>query len=113
MINATLLFELAQLAEASYASLDSNMSLTDALTNTNPAYNKMSFSAAQAAEFATHWSVTAHQKNTTSGYSSTLFKNLDADGAGYVLAIRGTESENFFGSEDLTAIRCAKAHPKH
>lgn len=47
MINAKQFFELAQLAEASYASFDSPLSLKDAVTNTNPDYNKMSFSIAR------------------------------------------------------------------
>ncbi|MEW5967529.1 MAG: calcium-binding protein [Pseudomonadota bacterium] len=102
MINAKQFFELAQLAEASYASFDSPLSLKDAVTNTNPDYNKMSFSIAQADELILHWSVVpgAHQPNTASGFSSTLFKSLDA-GGGYVLAIRGTEPQALINSTDL------------
>ncbi|WP_310446220.1 calcium-binding protein [Thiobacillus sp.] len=98
MISAKQYFELAQLAEASYANLvDGNSALVDQLQNAD---DNMSFSLVQATEFATHWSVAAHQPNTDSGFSSTLFKSRDA-GGGYVLAIRGTEAELIINSTDL------------
>jgi hypothetical protein len=83
MINAKQFFELTQLAEASYANLVPGKTLWNEVQNTD---NKMSFSTTQADELILHWSVTTHQPNTASGFSSTLFKSLDA-GGGYVLAI--------------------------
>ncbi len=85
-------FELAELAEASYANLwDSDTSQT--ITNNADvilALTAKGFSESQATKFTTNWEVVAggHQPNTESGYSSTLFKNTDGS---YVLAFRGTE----------------------
>ena len=44
--------------------------------------------------FVEKWSVANHQKNTASGFSATLFKNVDDS---YVYALRGTEQ----GRDDL------------
>jgi hypothetical protein len=87
MINTERLFQLTQLAEASYAKLDLQI-LKDAVQNTT--FN-MSFSAKQADALVATWEVVtgAHRPNTESGYSSTLFKNVDGS---YVLAFRGTET---------------------
>lgn len=85
MISSDNFFELASLAEASYSEFDkfsgdSKTALTD-----------KDFSSSQADALLDKWDVVtnAHQPNTDSGFSSTLFKNKD-DGS-YVLAFRGTE----------------------
>ena len=89
MINTTEFFELTQLAEASYAEFDRFTAKT-ALTNAG-------FSDKQATDFLADWQLVAgaHRPNTDSGFSSTLFKNIDGS---YVLAIRGTEG---ISSDDL------------
>lgn len=103
MIDAKNFFELAQLAEASYADFwddATNQLITDrsrveiALIDLQ-SDGKYKFSETQAEEFTNNWSVIAHQPNTTSGYSSTLFQNKDGS---YVLAFRGTEGVT---SDDL------------
>ncbi len=93
MTDSAKLFETAQLAEASYSLLDSSTygdaeALKNRLLKANKDSYKGEFSDAQATEFVKHWSVTTHQQDTDSGYSSTLFQNKD-DGR-YVLAFRGT-----------------------
>lgn len=80
------LFELAQLAEASYADLTQ--------ANVQGALEAREFSTTQAAEFVKHWKVISHQPDQASGFSATLFQNKD-DGR-YVFAIRGTA-----GAQDL------------
>lgn len=89
------LFEQAQLAEAAYANLwnsGTNSAIThpelvkSALQDTS---NSMSFSAAQATEFLTHWRVADHLPDTGSGFSATLFESLDNPNV-YSYAIRGT-----------------------
>ena len=87
MITTKNYFELAQLAEASYAKF--NLFAAD---KTKDALIAEGFSDKQATDFLADWQLVAgaHQPNTASGFSSTLFKSLDA-GGGYVLAIRGTE----------------------
>lgn len=82
-------FELAQLAEASYANLVNEGELEVAVANeevmTEP------FSRTQAEQLADQWEVSSHQPDTESGFSSTLFRNTDAGDRGFVLAIRGTK----------------------
>ena len=76
-------FELAELAEASYANLwDSDTSQT--ITNNADvilALTAKGFSESQATKFTTNWEVVAggHQPNTGSGYSGTLFRRLTDD----------------------------------
>lgn len=77
MTNTKKLFELAQLAEASYAEFN--------LFGVNEALQKTKFSSTQATEFAAHWSVASHQANTGSGFSATLFEDKTASG-NYTLA---------------------------
>ncbi len=91
MINTKDFFDLSQLAEASYANFNVSVS------NYDEALEDKGFSALQADTMLLHWTIIAHQPNTTSGFSSTLFKNTDGS---YVLAIRGTEPETI---TDLTA----------
>lgn len=91
MLSAKNVFELAQLAEASYASLDV-FSLEQAVKNDREELGAvMNFSTKQAEVLAATWSVvpSAHRPNTESGYSSTLFRSTDGS---YVFALRGTET---------------------
>ena len=109
MTNTTKLFDLAQLAEASYAIFDpsvyrNSQKLIDRLVNlqNDGSYD---FSATQAAELTNHWQVIHHQQDTTgilgevfSGFSATLFEYIGEDNSangGYkpgdlVYAVRGT-----------------------
>ena len=89
MTNTKKLFELTQLAEASYGNLiGQNPNLGVALLQDLNGDDL--FSPTQATEFAAHWSVASHQANTASGFSATLFKDKTTSG-NYTLAIRGTE----------------------
>ncbi len=100
MLTAKSVFELAQLAEASYASLEA-FPLKQAVQNPDEKLGaKMTFSPKQAEFLDKTWEAisSAHRPNTASGYSSTLFRNK-ADGS-YVLAFRGTEANTL---ADLSA----------
>lgn len=84
-------YDMAALAEASYVLFDkianfSDNSVLKALQN--PKING-GFSATQSADFVATWQVVAHQGNTDSGFSATLFKNKKT--GEYVYATRGTE----------------------
>lgn len=94
------LFQQAQLAEAAYADFwdeNSNQVLVDAgdikdaLLALDPA-----FSETQAQQFIEEWEVVAHQPDTETGFSATLFRRLMADPISgyeigdYAYAIRGT-----------------------
>lgn len=85
MLSTNVLFELAELAEASYAKFDLYRT-----TQVKDALIANGFSAEQATVLLDSWQIASggHQPNTASGYSSTLFKNTDGS---YVLAFRGTE----------------------
>ena len=90
-MNNTSIFALSELAEASYANLLNPSDVRVALELQNSNFNNMSFSAEQAADFITRWSVLNHQPDTDNGFSATLFASKDASQANrYVLAIRGT-----------------------
>ena len=84
MNNTRTYFELAELSEATYADLKMYPELKEAVENED-------FSARQATALASNWTVKAHRPNTDSGFSSTLFRNKDAEDGGFVLAIRGTK----------------------
>ena len=84
-------YDLASMAEASYvlfSKLDNfkDTAIEGALKTKNI---NGEFSATQAADFVSKWSVKAHTPNTDNGYSSTVFKSKT--GSEYVLAFRGTE----------------------
>ena len=85
-------FDLAQLAEASYA----NFSVPP--ENYDEVLEDKGFSPTQADIFLTDWRIAdegrAHRPNTDSGFSSTLFQSKD-DPTKFVLAIRGTEPDTF------------------
>ena len=91
------------LAEASYGDFELELPndgiyeqsfVAAAIQNTG---DKNNFSATQAAEFVSHWRVVAHQPETTSGFSATLFQRIDTDpesglkAGDCVFAIRGTK----------------------
>lgn len=71
----TNIYELAELAEASYANLvNGDATLVAELQNHQ---NDMYFSFSQAEDLANSWAVVAHRPDTDSGFSSTLFRNID------------------------------------
>jgi hypothetical protein len=76
-MNNSSLFNLAELAEASYANLinPSDARVAQELQNSN--FNNMSFSARQANDFITRWSVLDHLPDTTSGFSATVFASRE------------------------------------
>ncbi|MCD2452583.1 putative Ig domain-containing protein [Methylicorpusculum oleiharenae] len=109
MTNVAKVFELAQLAEASYANFIAlNVNLKDELKNAS--FNDMAFSISQADEFALHWKVVSHQPDTDSGFSATLFQRIDDDPvSGYqadqfFYAIRGTAGNSDLLGADLGDI---------
>jgi Ca2+-binding RTX toxin-like protein len=104
MSNSEQYYDLASLAEASYVLFDQfdykdSEELKRALQNIgNSSINKDyngHFSATQAADFVEKWEVISHQKNTSSGFSATLFKNKET--GEFFYANRGTEP----GLDDL------------
>lgn len=72
MTQASKLFELAQLAEASYAILSTNMTASALISQLRNTSDGMKFSATQATTFATNWRVVHHQPDTNSGYSARV-----------------------------------------
>ena len=50
------------------------------------------FSAKQIDELIKSFTALHHRPNTASGFSATLFQNLDANNPGLTLAIRNTET---------------------
>jgi len=96
MIDSKKIYELAQLAEASYADFQ--------IADPARGLQLIKFSDTQASEFVKHWRVVAHQHNTESGFSATLFQRIDTDpvtgfqAGQYVYAVRGTEP----GLQDLS-----------
>jgi hypothetical protein len=76
-MNTSKFFELAELAEASYANLwDSSVSQIITSTEKVKAALKLNgFSESQATEFTTNWEVVSggHQPNTGTGYSVPCF----------------------------------------
>ncbi len=101
-MNTTELYVLGELAEAAYApfvykgvlktGVDDVRNILRGLTPDGQADsdNTMAFSATQAQLFTQNWQVLAHQPDTGSGFSATLFKNQES--GELVYAIRGTES---------------------
>ena len=92
--------ELAPLAEASYVLFDDAVIGNSTQLRLQLTLDKYEgrYSAAQAANFVSHWQVADHQPNTTSGFSATLFRRIDDDpvnglqAGDLVLAMRGTET---------------------
>jgi Ca2+-binding RTX toxin-like protein len=91
-MNLISLFDQAQLAEASYVLFDNLQSdygdrqIIDILQNSEQGGN---FSQTQAEDFVNTWQVISHTRNTSSGFSATLFRRKDTNE--YVYAMRGTE----------------------
>ncbi len=106
------IFDLGQLAEAAYGNFfnddlqivikDEN-ALQNILQGKAPdgsAGNKaVQMSATQARLFIEHWSVVAHQPNTSSGFSATLFRSKTS--GELVYATRGTEGAKVFSADIL------------
>jgi hypothetical protein len=95
MSNTTQYYDLASLAEASYVLFDEidfskKDKVEDALKNQTLNGH---FSATQGADFVSTWEVVSHQKNTESGFSATLFKNIET--GKFFYASRGTEGNVF------------------
>jgi len=94
MTNSSKLFELAQLAEASYANFKVDGKPTEDLLTGDD--GKPLLSISQAEELDSHWRVVTQQQDTASGFSATLFQRNDDDqisgyhAGDYVYAIRGT-----------------------
>ena len=115
MTNTLQLFELAQLAEASYAHywdektnkvIQADDDIVAAIIASGFSQNPSDPNAStQASELTQHWRVVSHQPNTANGFSATLFQRIDDDpiagfqAGQYVYAIRGTEPDN---SADLS-----------
>ena len=103
MSDLTKAYDMAALSEASYVLFDKLYDFNDdkaliaALQNKND-FNG-GFSATQAELFVATWQVVAHQGNTDSGFSATLFKNKRT--GEYVYAARGTEPSYPFN--DITS----------
>lgn len=110
MTDSTLLYEMAELAEACYAKLSDTLGepldkkgIQDALQNSGDETGYSSkFSVAQTASFLTRYKVINQQLDMSSGFSATLFERLSADGitgtGEYVFATKGTA-----GPDDIKA----------
>ncbi len=82
------IYEEALLAQAAYASLSAGMAGTT-LTNALKGLESKGVTQTQAEYFASKYTV-VYQENKDSGFSATLFKNIDDQT--YHLAMRGTNS---------------------
>ncbi len=93
MSDLTKAYDMAALAEASYVLFHKVPKLlVDDKAVIKALQDKElngSFSATQAADFVATWQIVAHQQNTGSNFSATLFKNKKT--GEYVYAARGTE----------------------
>ena len=98
MSTTSTLFDMTQLAEASYTRFsDAAVSNEDATkSQLQDSVNRGGdFAAAQATDFVKNWRLVAHQANTPSGFSASVFERLDsmtgAPSGQYTFAFRGTE----------------------
>nr|WP_320011999.1 hypothetical protein [uncultured Desulfobulbus sp.] len=83
------LFNLTQLAEASYADLSGYLHDSETFSSRLQGIeDETILSPSQATNLANHWEVAAHQPDTDSGFSATLFRSLE--NGEYVLVCRGT-----------------------
>ncbi|MGV8835104.1 flagellinolysin [Cellvibrio sp.] len=82
-------FDIASLAEASYATLREGGDVNKA------ALIRSGFSDSQAEDILSRWSVKAHLPNTSTGFSMSLFEGAD----GIVLAFRGTEPDKQWAND--------------
>ncbi|QTS88791.1 hypothetical protein JLK41_11785 [Ectopseudomonas khazarica] len=88
-------FDRAQLAEASYTLfeyLGGDFSDEDVADILQEPERGGSFSQTQAEEFINTWRVISHTKNTSNGFSATLFQSKET--GKYIYATRGTEPGN-------------------
>lgn len=94
MIAAVNLKWYATLAEAAYSLFDElpsegrGTSYASALTERTL---KGEMAATQAMALTGTWAISDHLRDTHSGLSATLFRDLRSDGVGHVLAVRGTD----------------------
>ncbi len=111
-MNTREIFDLGQLAEAAYGDFyneDENLIFKDDDDVQNILQGKapdgsagdkaVQMSATQARLFIEHWSVVAHQPNTSSGFSATLFRSKTS--GELVYATRGTEGAKVFSADIL------------
>ena len=96
MITASNVSELADLAEASYRNfglIPAGQILEGSALKQPLIAGSSPWPEARADEFIRHWRVVAHQPNTASGFSGTVFEriNPEAGEPRYVVAMRGTE----------------------
>jgi hypothetical protein len=107
------IFNASQLAEASYAhfeSLGGNYNDEDVKRILQTSGEGGKFSATQAADFVNTWQVISHTRNTSSGFSATLFRRKGTDE--YVYAMRGTEgliSWDLWGADVGDIVRDGQA----
>ena len=96
MINNNDIYQLTQLAEASYA--DFWLSGAEKVVTPDMVLGRLErlspkIKGDQATSITSQWSVASHQKNTENGFSATLFHAKDSNNPDqYVLAFRGTET---------------------
>ena len=84
------LFLMVEIAESAYANLSNAVSDKENLiisVQKDHEEDKTLLSTPQATDLANHWEVAAHQPDTDSGFSATLFRSLE--NGEYVLACRG------------------------
>lgn len=96
MSTITEYYRQAELALASYSTLYYGISddtYIDALKRGSKGMTQV-----QAQTFASNWRVIDQQPNTDSGFSATVFQNIDDNS--YVLSIRGTETSIIDGAID-------------
>ena len=99
-MNTSDLFDLGQTAEAAYANfINSDGDLLTLDDDVKAALKSLGFSETQATNFVAEWSVVAHQPNTESGFSATLFQHKET--GEQVYAVRGTEATNIGILDDL------------
>ncbi|MEO8384986.1 MAG: hypothetical protein ABI583_07085 [Betaproteobacteria bacterium] len=103
-------FDMTQLAEASYTRFR-DVAVTSTIATEEDLIDKVNrsgnFSAAQAADFVKNWRLVAHQANTGSGFSGSVFERLNpktgAATGQYTFAFRGTEVGQQFGIDPAVA----------
>jgi hypothetical protein len=95
MIQSNQVSGLADLAEAAYIDFGvvPHGGLTESQLKTVLATKADAWPEARRNEFALHWRVVAHQPNTESGFSGTLFERVNPQPGEqrFVVAMRGTE----------------------
>jgi hypothetical protein len=82
------LFHEALLAQAAYADLEANMAEEDIITNLQNDDFVGGVTQAQAEYFADHFEVVQRDKNPETGFSATLFQDIES--GEYHLATRGS-----------------------